>query len=79
MVGGMEVKGLSDWGGGDGGGGGDGVGEGTGVDGLAGMCGGLPSKEIPASEGVVGRSSWASVLSGSVTDCDAPITSPCWS
>ena len=40
-------------GGGDSGGGGDGVGEGTGVDGLAELCGGIPSEEIPTSEGVV--------------------------
>ena len=51
---------------------------GTGVEGLAEVCSGLLSEEIPASEGVVGRSSWASGLIGSMTDCDAPITSPCW-
>ena len=61
----------------DDGGVGDGVGVWTGVEGLAGVCCELWSEEIPSSEGVVGRSSWASVLIGSVTDCDVPITSPC--
>ena len=63
----------------DDGGVGDGVGVWTGVEGLAGVLCELWSEEIPASEGVVGRSSWASVLIGSVTDFDVPITSPCWS
>ena len=63
----------------DDGGVGDGVGVWTGVEGLAEVCCELWSEEIPASEGVVGRSSWASVLIGSVTDFDVPITSPCWS
>ena len=57
----------------DDGGVGDGVGEWSGFARVTGLCGGLWSEEIPASEGVVGRSSWASVLIGSVTDCDAPI------
>ena len=63
----------------DDGGVGDGVGVWTGVEGLAGVCCELWSKEIPTFEGVVGRSSWASVSIGSVTDFDVSITSPCWS
>ena len=63
----------------DDGGVGDGVGVWTVVEGLAGVCCELWSEEIPTSEGVVGRSSWASVSIGSVIDFDVPITSPCWS
>ena len=81
--GGCDGFGCKSGGGGEGGcddgGVGDGVGVWTGVEGLAGVCCKLWSEEIPASEGVVGRSSWASVLIGSVTDFDVPITSPCWS
>ena len=63
----------------DDGGVGDGVGVWIGVKGLAGVCCELWSEEIPTSEGVVGRSSWASVSIGSVIDFDVPIMSPCWS
>ena len=61
----------------DDGGVGDGVGVWTGVEGLAGVCCELLSEEIPASKGVVGRSSWASVSIGSITDFDVPCMSPC--
>ena len=63
----------------DDGGVGDRLGVWIGVEGLGGVCCELWSEEIPASEGVVGRSSCALVMIGSVTDFDVPITSPCWS
>ena len=49
----------------------------TGVEGLVGVCCEILLEEIPASEGVEGRSSCASVSIGSVTDLDVPIMSPC--
>ena len=58
----------------DDGGVGDGVGVWTGVKWLTGVCGEILLEEIPASEGVEGRSSWSIC---SVTDFDVPITSPC--
>ena len=61
----------------DDGGVGDGVGVWTGVEGLVGVCCELLSEEIPTSEGVEGRSSYASGSRGSVTDFDVPSTSPC--
>ena len=55
------------------------MGEWLGFKRVTGLRGGLWSEEIPASDGVVGRSSWASVSIGSVTNFDVLITSPCWS
>ena len=63
----------------DDGGVGDGVGVWTGVEGLGKVCYDLWLEEIPASDDVVGRSSWVLVMIGSVIDFDVPITSPCWS
>ena len=59
-------------GGDDGGGGGDGVGDKR----VTGLFGGLWSEEIPASDGDVGGSFWASTSIFSVTEWIDPITSP---
>ena len=63
-------------GGDDGGGGGDGVGEWSGVKRVMGLCGRLWSEEIPASDGDVGGSFWASASIFSVTKWMSPITLP---
>ena len=63
-------------GGDDGGGGGDGVGEWSGVKRVTGLRGGLWSEEIPAFDGDVGGSFWASTSICSMTEWMSPITSP---
>ena len=63
-------------GGDDGGGGGDGVGELSGFNRVTGLRGGLWSKEIPASNGDVGRSSCIAGSTSLVTVLLCPIMSP---
>ena len=55
-------------GGDDGGGGGDGVGEWSGVKRVTRLCGGLWLDKIPAFDGDVGGSFWASAMIGSVIE-----------